>query len=614
MKYLTSIWTSIVLLVLLVGVRISDPQLVEQTRLNVFDQYIQSIPEQISKDVVLLNIGEESLANLGQFPWPRQTYAQMISDLRAAGAGMIVFTIMFPEEDRFKGDETFASWMKDNGIILAQDADARGRSEKAPYVGYATFGTADPLDFIYKYKGLITNIDVLEENAWGVGLINASPEVDNITRRIPLISQINNQLYPSLALETVRAMQNKKSYTVKANEAGIESIVLRPFEIPTDADGSIWLKWNSKFPEIEYTRLGDNLGPLNGETVIVGVSAKGLANQISTPAGLIYPHQLQANTLQTIISENPISRPLWTTTVELAIMSIGGLIIILSMYYLPIWISGLVFVTLSAGTGYLSWTLWSDQQILLDLSWILILYILLLTSTGFNNFYRQYMLRQQIKKQFGTYVSPDLVKELQQNPDLLRLGGDQRYMTFMFMDIVGFTPISEHYKTLNNPAGLVDLINNYLDRMTKIILKNGGTIDKFMGDCIMAFWNAPLRCEDHAARAIDTAQEILEAADEFIIELESKGLPRIDIGIGINTGECIVGNMGSEARFDYSVIGDAVNLASRLEGQTRNYDGVRVLLGQETHYSCPARDVQFVDSIKVKGKTEAIKVYTTRTI
>ena len=610
MKYLTSIWTSLALLVLLVGIRVSDPILVEQTRLNVFDQYVKSIPEEISNDIVLLNIGEESLENLGQFPWPRQTYAQMISDLRQAGAGMIVFTIMFPEEDRFGGDETFASWMKDNGIILAQDADARGRSEKAPYVGYATFGTADPLDFIYKYKGLITNIDVLEDNAWGVGLINASPEVDNITRRIPLISQINNQLYPSLALETVRAMQNKLSYTVKANEAGIESIVLRPFEIPTDADGSIWLKWNNKFPELEYKRLGDNLGELNGETVIIGVSAKGLANQISTPNGLIYPHQLQANALQTIISENPISRPLWTTTVELAIMSIGGLIIILSMYYLPIWISGLVFVTLSAGTGYLSWTMWSDQQILLDLSWILILYILLLTSTGFNNFYRQYMLRQQIKKQFGTYVSPDLVKELQKNPDLLRLGGDQRYMTFMFMDIVGFTPISEHYKTLNNPAGLVDLINNYLDKMTKIILKNGGTIDKFMGDCIMEFWNAPLRCEDHAARALDTAEEILEAADEFIIELEKKGLPRIDIGIGINTGECIVGNMGSEARFDYSVIGDAVNLASRLEGQTRNYDGVRVLLGQETHYSCPARSVRYIDEIQVKGKSEAIKVYT----
>tara|TARA_B100002019_G_scaffold289755_1_gene306032 strand:- start:2407 stop:4257 length:1851 start_codon:yes stop_codon:yes gene_type:complete len=614
MKYLTSIWTSIILLVLLVGVRISDPQLVEQTRLNVFDQYIQSLPEKESTDIVILNIGETSLEEIGQFPWPRQNYAQMISDLRNAGAGMIVFTIMFPEKDRFGGDEVFASWIKDNGIILAQDADARGRSTRAPYVGYATFGNTDPLNFIYKYDGLITNIEELESQAWGVGLINASPEVDNITRRIPLISQINGDLYPSLPLETVRAIQNKKSYTVKTNEAGIEGIVLRPFDIPTDSDGSIWLKWNSKFIEYEYgekTHHGLNPIPdLQGQTVIIGVSAKGIANQIPTPGGLLYPHQLQANALQTIISDNPISRPLWTTTVELGIMAVGGLIIILSMYYLPIWISGLLFVSLTAGSGYLSWSLWSSSQILLDLSYILILYIILLTSTAFNNFYRQYMLRQQIKKQFGTYVSPDLVKELQQNPDLLRLGGDQRYMTFMFMDIVGFTPISEHYKTLNNPAGLVDLINNYLDRMTKIILKNGGTIDKFMGDCIMAFWNAPLRCEDHAARAIDTAQEILEAADEFIIELESKGLPRIDIGIGINTGECIVGNMGSEARFDYSVIGDAVNLASRLEGQTRNYDGVRVLLGQETHYSCPARDVQFVDTIKVKGKTEAVTIYT----
>mgnify|MGYP003326750335 CR=1 FL=1 len=205
MKYITSIWSSLFILVLLVGIRVSDPTLVEQTRLNVFDQYIKSLPEKQSKDIVLLNIGEKSLEEIGQYPWPRQNYAQMISDLRNAGAGMIVFTIMFPENDRFGGDEVFASWIKDNGIILAQDADSNGRSTKAPYVGYATFGTADPLDFIYTYNGLITNIDSLESGAWGVGLINASPEVDNITRRIPLISQINGDLYPSLALETVRA-------------------------------------------------------------------------------------------------------------------------------------------------------------------------------------------------------------------------------------------------------------------------------------------------------------------------------------------------------------------------------------------------------------------------
>jgi len=614
MKYITSIWVSITLCITLLGVRIYDPALVEQVRLNVFDQYIKSLPEKESTDIVILNIGETSLEEIGQYPWPRQNYAQMISDLRNAGAGMIVFTIMFPEKDRFGGDEVFASWIKDNGIILAQDADARGRSTRAPYVGYATFGNTDPLNFIYKYDGLITNIEELESQAWGVGLINASPEVDNITRRIPLISQINGDLYPSLPLETVRAIQNKKSYTVKTNEAGIEGIVLRPFDIPTDSDGSIWLKWNSKFIEYEYgekTHHGLNpIPPLNGQTVIVGVSAKGIANQIPTPGGLLYPHQLQANALQTIISDNPISRPLWTTTVELGIMAVGGLIIILSMYYLPIWISGLLFVSLSAGSGYLSWSLWSSSQILLDLSYILILYIILLTSTAFNNFYRQYMLRQQIKKQFGTYVSPDLVKQLQKDPSLLKLGGERKEMTFMFMDICGFTPISEHYKNNNDPEGLVELINNYLDTMTKIVLKNGGTIDKFMGDCIMAFWNAPLPCENHADKAVQTSLEICEAADELIQQLEEQGLPRIDIGIGINTGTCIVGNMGSEARFDYSVIGDSVNLGARLEGQTRNYDGIRVLLGPETYRSCKEGAFTEVDRILVKGKSEKVTIYS----
>jgi adenylate cyclase len=280
------------------------------------------------------------------------------------------------------------------------------------------------------------------------------------------------------------------------------------------------------------------------------------------------------------------------------------------MYYLPIWISGLLFTALTAGTGYLSWTLWSDSQILLDLSYILILYILLLTSTGFNNFYKQFVLRQQIQKQFGTYVSPDLVKQLQKNPELLKLGGERKEMTFMFMDICGFTPISEHYKNNDDPEGLVVLINNYLDTMTKIVLKNGGTIDKFMGDCIMAFWNAPLDCEDHANKAVKTSLEICEAADELIKELEEQGLPTIDIGIGINTGTCIVGNMGSEERFDYSVIGDAVNLGARLEGQTRNYDGIRVLLGPETYRSCTERAFSEVDRIKVKGKSEEVTIYT----
>ena len=609
MKYLTSIWTTIILGITLLGVRILDPQLLEQFRLSIFDQYIQSIPVEQSNDIVLINISESSLEAYGQYPWPRQNHAAVISDLRNSNAGMIGFTIMFPEEDRFGGDEIFASWIKDNGVILSQDADSNGRSSKAPYVGYATFGySGDVLDLTYRYNGLITNIDILESEAWGAGLLNGAPEVDNLTRRIPLMSQVNGDLYPSFALETVRAMQGKKSYTVKLNESGIESIVLRPFIIPTDERGSIWLKWNTQFESIDYD--SQPLPDLKGKTVIVGVTAKGIVPQVSTPAGLLYPHEIQANALQTIISDNPISRPQWTYLAELAMILFGSLLIVLSVYYLPIWVGAVSFVGSAFAVSFASYYAWYEFSILLDLSATLIIYILLLTSSSFNNFYKQFVLRQQVKKQFGTYVSPDLVKQLQKDPSLLKLGGERKEMTFMFMDICGFTPISEHYKNNDDPEGLVILINNYLDTMTKIVLKNGGTIDKFMGDCIMAFWNAPLECEDHAFKAVQTSIEICEAADVLIQELEEQGLPRIDIGIGINTGTCIVGNMGSESRFDYSVIGDAVNLGARLEGQTRNYDGVRVLLGPETYRSSKERAFSEVDRILVKGKSEKVTIYT----
>jgi len=608
LKYITSIWSSLILVGLFLLLRISDPFLIEQLRLNTFDQYIKTLEDTKSEQIVLLDIGEGSLEKLGQYPFPRHTYAEIIRDLRMSNAGMIGFTIMFPEPDRFGGDEVFASWIKDNGILLAQDADADGRSEKAPYVGTAIFGTGEPLDWVIKYDGLVTNISQIEQEAWGVGLINAMPEIDNVTRRIPLLSQVNEELYPSFALETIRVLNDKPSYTVKVNDAGIEEIILRPFRISTDPNGSIWLNTNIEFDSYQYRV--DELPDLQGKTVIVGLTAKGLGAQIPTPMGLIPAHRLQANAIQTIIDDTSISRPLYMDIMEIVVTLIGSLVIVLSVYYLPIWASLVVFfAVLSAGSAA-SYFFWYEWGMLLDLSFQLILYIISFTSAGFNNFYKQFVLRQQIKKQFGTYVSPELVKQLQKNPEMLVLGGERKEMTFLFMDICGFTPVSEHYKNNNDPEGLVELINRYLDRMTKIILKNGGTIDKYMGDCIMAFWNAPLDCPDHAAKAITSAREISEAADEFREELESEGLPSIDIGIGVNTGECIVGNMGSEVRFDYSVIGDAVNLASRLEGQTRNYDGVRVLLSQSTIAKSKEGLYTRVDDIQVKGKSESVTVYT----
>ena len=611
MKYITTIWTSIALCIALLGIRIADPDIVEQIRLNTFDQYIKSLPDKES-NVVLLSLGEETLSVHGQYPFPRHTYAQLISDLRNANAGMIAFTIMFPEADRFGGDEVFISWVNNNGIILAQDASSRGRSDTAPYVGTATLGEGDAYDFVPKYEGLVTNIPELETAAWGVGLINAGKEVDNITRRIPLLSQINGQLYPAMPLEIIRVLQDKKSYSLKADYDGIKDVMIPPYDpIKTDYNSSIWLNTNYTHKEYEFGK--DTLPNLNGQTVIVGLTASGLGSQIPTPQGLFSSHQLQASALQTVMDGTSISRPQWADLVELGLILVGSLLIIMSIYYLSVWIGAVAFFGVVAAYGAFVWYFWTSSGILLDLSYSIIVYILSFASSAFNNFYIQFRLRQQIKGQFSTYLSPDMVNMLVKDPSLMKLGGDRKEMTFLFMDICGFTPISEHYKNNDDPEGLVELVNEFLDAMTNIILKNGGTIDKYMGDCIMAFWNAPLPCENHAEMAVKSAIEIEEKTNELKRIYEERGLPDINVGTGINTGTCIVGNMGSKSRFDYSVIGDAVNLAARLEATAARHEYInyKTIISSYTYKQLPAGFIcSDIGTIKVKGKEEPITIYS----
>jgi adenylate cyclase len=611
MKYLTSIWTTITLCILLLGIRVLDPSLVEQTRLNSFDQYIQSLPDKES-DVVLLSLGEETLAVHGQYPFPRQTYAQLISDLRNANAGMIAFTLMFPEADRFGGDEVFISWVKDNGIILAQDASSRGRSDTAPYVGTATLGAGDAYDFVPKYKGLVTNIKALEEVAWGVGLINAGVEVDNITRRIPLLSQINGQLYPAMPLEIIRVIQDKPSYSLKADLDGIKDVMIPPYEpIKTDYNSSIWL--NTNYTHVEYEYGKDVLPNLQGRTVLVGLSASGLGVQIPTPQGLFYAHELQASALQTVMDGTSISRPQWADLLEMALTLVGALGIVFGIYYLSVVVGSVLAFLIGLGYSFSVWYVWTSMGVLLDLTYPIIVYILSFSSASFNNFYIQFKLRQQIKGQFSTYLSPDMVNMLVKDPSLMKLGGDRKEMTFLFMDIVGFTPISEHYKNNDDPEGLVELVNEFLDAMTTIILKNGGTIDKYMGDCIMAFWNAPLPCKNHAEMAVKSAIEIEEKTNELKALYKERGLPDINVGTGVNTGDCIVGNMGSKSRFDYSVIGDAVNLAARLEATAARHEYIeyKTIISSFTQELLPEGYVSHnIGTIRVKGKEEEITIYS----
>ena len=463
MKYLTTIWSTLALIVILVGIRIADPQIVEQIRLITFDNYQNTLEVKKSDQIVIINIGEDALAKHGQWPWPRSYMAATINDLRGVDAGLIGITTMFPEKDRFSQDDILSRYLA--GTVLGQLGDSNGRSEKGPHVGTAILGEGDPLKYMYQFKGLVSNVDVLEEATWGVGLVNGAPEIDGITRRIPLIGNINNQPYPSFSLEMVRVLQQRLSYTMRVGLDGIEDVMIPPYDpITTDSTGSIWINFKKEFDTYEYGALTDHghdsIPDLSGKTVLLGVSAAGIQPQVATPAGLLYPHQIQANVLQTIIDGDTISRPQWADLAEIGISLIVVLAIVLSVYYLPIWASASVaFAGISISVGSVFY-LWSEFLILLDLSYSLILYILSFTSAAFNNFYKQFKLRQQIKGQFSTYLSPDLVNQLVKDPSMMKLGGERKNMTFFFMDIVGFTPISEVYKEQNDPEGLVELINN----------------------------------------------------------------------------------------------------------------------------------------------------------
>ena len=344
--------------------------------------------------------------------------------------------------------------------------------------------------------------------------------------------------------------------------------------------------------------------------LIWGLTASGLSNPVSTPMGAMYPHEVQANLIQTVLTGFQIQRFYYLEFLEIVLVLFSSLAILGMVYRLPTVLSGIACLSLVGLQGYIGYYVWMEKLILVDVFYSSLSSLLIFGHASFNKYFTTYQLKEQIKKQFQKYLSPDMVEELQKDPSKLKLGGERKEMSFMFMDICGFTPISEAYKNNDDPEGLVELINKFLDMQTKIIINNKGTIDKYMGDCIMSFWNAPLDCEDHAELAIKSAVEVLEATKVLNEELKPLNLPPINVGIGISTGECIVGNMGSEIRFDYSVIGDAVNLGARLEGQTRNYDGVDVLLSERTSELCSTRKLKEVDRIKVKGKSEKVTIYT----
>ena len=584
-----------------------NPFLVESLKLNYFDFLQRSHEPAESEQIVLVDIDEGDILNEGQWPWPRDIMAKYIDQIPPNN--IIVLNVVYGEDDRFNQDEVLFKSMMQKNVILAAAPTTQIKTTREHHVGSATLGPIGAENFTANYPGLILPIPDLQQASVGVGTVSDVIDVDGINRQMPLVVSTNNKLYPSLALETLRVAAGDISYQIKTNDYGIEWVRIPQYKlIETNFDGSVYNAYWNKFNRVRAQDIANN-ELFNGAIVVIGTTFQG-SQQISTPVGKMYPHEVQANLIKTMIDGITIKRPDYFYLAEITSLLILGLLVLALLRWSNVVFAGIGSVLLIGGVAVTSWQLFYSSYLLFNPTWIIISLILVFSHGAFAQFYTNFKLRQQIKKQFETYLDPRQVMLLQKDPSLLKLGGERKEMTFLFMDICGFTSVSEYYKDKDDPEGLVELINMYLDRMTQIILNNGGTIDKYMGDCIMAFWNAPLPTEDHAGKAVATARQISEAADELITELEDKGLPRIDVGIGINTGDCIVGNMGSKSRFDYSVIGDAVNLASRLEGQTRNYDGVRVLLSARTAGSSKEGLYTKVDSIKVKGKTEKIEVYT----
>ena len=608
MKKILTHWTfAFVTLVLITFLGLQNPQIKEILKLKSFDLLFQSEEKTISENIGIVTIDEASIQKYGQWPWKRDILADLIYKLRESGVGIIMMPILFSEPDRLGGDDAFAQSLTNMGVVIAQVGTTQTNKNTVPR-GVAKVG--NPIPYLFEWPGMLGPIPKLQV-ADGVGVINTAPELDGVVRRVPLIMRIGEETYPQMAIEVIRVATGQPSYQVKANQFGVEALRVPGFSpIKTDVNGRIWLRWNKEYETISASE--NDFTKFAGRTVIVGMTAEGLGGIIATPNGEQYDYMLSASTLDTVLSGESVGRVDWLIETIIAFV-LGAFIIILTRFTSYFWVA-FIMIT-SVLTLIIHCNLIFKQYLLLfDITWILLTILFVGLHSIFNRFILEFNLKQQIRKQFETYLDPRQVAILQKDPSKLKLGGERKEMSFLFMDIVGFTPISEYYKNNDDPEGLVEVINDYLNRMTKIVLDNGGTVDKYMGDCIMAFWNAPLDCPNHAEMAVKTSIECAIETEKLKEEFKKKGLPEINIGSGVNTGTCIVGNMGSDTRFDYSVIGDAVNLAARLEAQTRNYKDkngkvVSTLYSSYTKEQLTNIESIEVDKIKVKGKEELITIY-----
>jgi len=573
---------------------IYQPTLVEIIKLRTFDALVQTAEP--TGATVLLNLTESDIQNEGGWPFPRERLAEIHVDLLNAGATSVAWVAVFSEPDRFGGDGIFAKALSYHPSVIAM-FETEGYKEIPQTEGTVILG--DDLGGI-DATGVTQNIEIFRYVSLQ-GIVSAPVDVDNLVRRMPLLMRSPDGWMASFGTQLLKAVTGTNTYVIKTNANGIEEVRVKQLNpIPTDTFGRVWVNWIAPH-ETSLDKMD-----VEGKMVIVGTTAKGILPQVSTPKGLLYPHQIQASFVETMLHASNKSMPRIpqaSLLYEMLNFVFGVLLVYLFINYLGVYL-GITFSALAiGGMGVLGYML-IQRGLLIDVTWTMISQFVVASATFYLNYKEQYKLRQLIKKQFEHYLDPRQVKRLQENPELLKLGGEKRYCTFLFTDVRGFTALSESV----SPEEVTYIMNKALTAQQTAVKKFGGCTDKFIGDAMMAIFGAPLDLEGHEEKAIQCAKQIQLNMAELNVEFETEGLPPIKIGIGINSGEAIIGNMGSEQRFDYTAIGDAVNVAARLESGTKAA-GVDVLIGDKTAQNACSR-LQLLPPIEAKGKSEKLQVYT----
>ncbi len=631
--------TIAVALLLAMGLlRLEDGDWLKTTRFQVFDLFQQVSPRSLATErVAIVDIDEASLQALGQWPWPRSQLGEMVARLLEAGALAVGFDVVFAEPDRLSpprladslplapeirramagladNDSRFAETIRGAPVALGMSGSTEPASSARPplIASHVVEFRGDPRPHLFGFPSLLRNIEALEAAASGHGLFSLTPEHDGVVRRIPAVMKVGEQLYPSLGLELLRLASKANHIGVLRNrtDSGIEAVRLRNVEVPTDRNGLIWLKFSHHAPGLYIPAsqvLGEGFEPaaVRDKLVLIGTSAAGLRDLRMTPLQETVPGvELHAQLIDSILGGDYLQRPDYALALELAMAGVGGLLLIWVVPKLSALRSLPLFLALGAGLWGASFLAYRYADTALDPSFSFACIALILAVLVYSSYSRAEAQRRRIRSAFQHYLSPDLVGQLVDNPNSLRLGGESREMTFLFCDIAGFTAFTEK----SEPQVLVRLLNEYLDGVCKIVMDHGGTIDKIVGDAVHAFFNAPLDQADHASRATACALAIDAFARGFSAAKAREGLLFGETRIGVNSGQAIVGNFGGSRRFDFTAHGDSINTAARLEAANKML-GTRICVAASTVRDCPDLRFRPIGKLLLKGKDEPVMAY-----